>query len=167
MMGLVPRLRQLWFPKEFRIGAPGPLLPDLAKIMDLSKHLKQERLPDAQATDESRLAFMAQLATGVWRLRNKMTDRDSGYPLEGMRKAFRHLESVWDVISQAGIDIQDHTGADYDSGMSLNVIAFQPESGLMKEIVIETIKPSVYLKNRRIQIGEVIVGRPLREGSVS
>jgi hypothetical protein len=84
------------------------------------------------------------------------TDR----PLDEMRRAYRHLESVMDVAREAGLEIQDHTGAPFHSGMALQVLAFQPTPGVQREKVEETIKPTIYLNGTMIQMGEVIVATP-------
>jgi hypothetical protein len=59
------------------------------------------------------------------------------------------------------LQIQDHTGNPYDSGQSLEVLAFQPTDGITNEVVIETVRPSLYLQGHRILKGQVIVGSPL------
>jgi hypothetical protein len=89
-----------------------------------------------------------------------MIDPQTGRPREEMRRAYRHVESIWDALVEAGIQIQDHTGMLFDSGMSLRVIEFQPTAGLGREQVLDTIKPSVYYDGQLIQMGEVIVGTP-------
>src|SRR5205823_4748853 len=102
----------------------------------------------------------ADVGTGLWRLRQKMVQPGTDRPLDEMRRAYRHLESIWDALVQAGVEILDHTGALFDSGMSLRVIAFQPTPGLGHEKVIETIKPTIYYAGQPIQVGEVIVETP-------
>jgi hypothetical protein len=86
------------------------------------------------------------------------TDR----PREEMRRVFRHVESGWDVLAQAGVEILDHTDAPFSPGQSLKVIEYQPTPGLGREKVLETIKPTVYLKKHMVQMGEVIVGTPVQ-----
>jgi hypothetical protein len=78
-----------------------------------------------------------------------------------LRGAFRHLESVWDALGEMGIEVLDHTGAPYNSGLELEVLAFQPMAELAGEQVLETIRPSVYINARKLQTGQVIVGTPL------
>ena len=56
--------------------------------------------------------------------------------------------------------IQNHTNEPFDSGQSLEVIAFQPSAGISREVVVETIRPTVYLKGIRIQMGQVVVATP-------
>ena len=111
------------------------------------------------SSDEHAL-FLAELGTGLWRLRQRMVQPGTGDPSEQLRWAYRHFEAVWDVLTQAGVEVQDHTGAPFDPGMALKVIAFQPTTGIEREMVTETIRPSMYYKGRSIQMGEVIVGTP-------
>jgi len=102
------------------------------------------------------------LCIGLWRLRRRMIDPDTDRPLEDMRKPFRHLESVWDTLAEAGVDIRDHTNElvpEYGS-IGLNVLAYQPMPGMTRERVIETVKPSIYVGERLVQMGQVIIGTP-------
>ena len=75
-------------------------------------------------------------------------------------KRDRHLETIWDNLSQEGIEIVEHTHKPFDPGMSIKVLAYQETPGLERETIIETIKPTIYNKDDRIQMGEVIVGTP-------
>jgi hypothetical protein len=158
---MIANLRQLKYPAEFRIQPP--LWP--ADLSGLMQKISATSLPECAAVTASedadfskeRMHFLAEVGTGLWRLRQRMVQPGTVRPLEEMRRAFRHLESTWDVITQAGVEIQDHTGALYDSGMSLKVIAFQPTQGIGREKILETIKPTIYYKGHPIQMGEVIV----------
>jgi hypothetical protein len=58
------------------------------------------------------------------------------------------------------VKIQNHTSEPFDSGQSLEVIAFQPTAGISRDVVVETIRPTVYLKGIRIQMGQVVVATP-------
>lgn len=157
-------VRQHLYPLEFRIGPPAwpdelaTLLERLAKG-DLVGPPAESR-SDAVEAERQHARLLADVATGLWRLRQRMVDPETGRPLEEMRRAFRHLESVWDALAGAGVEIQDHTGAPFRSGLALRVIAFQPTEGFDTEKVIETVKPSIYYKGRSVQMGEVIVGTP-------
>jgi hypothetical protein len=107
----------------------------------------------------------AVVATGLWRLRNKMVDPVTGRARPELRALYRHVESVWDALLRAGIEVQGHDGARFDAGLSLSVVAFQPTAGIERECVIETVRPSVYRSGRLIQQGEVIVGTPAAAGA--
>lgn len=163
-MTLTDGIRQLMFPKEFRIEEP-TCLPDAVESLEqvielLVRQLDTRRLEGNSATAAHRNAFLIDLATGLWRLRQKMIQPESGKPLEEMRRAYRHFESVWDALLQEGVKVYDHTGEDFDAGKSLKVLAFQPTHGLRRERVTETIKPTIYINDDLAQMGEIVVGTP-------
>jgi hypothetical protein len=93
-------------------------------------------------------------------MRNKMVQPGTDVPLPEVRGLYRHLESTWDALAGAGVEIQSHDGTAADPGLSLSVVAYQPTPGLDRDRVIETIRPTVYHHGRVIQQGEVIVGTP-------
>jgi hypothetical protein len=113
------------------------------------------------STEEEWTKLIRQLGTELWRLKMKMVDQ-SGDPLEEMKRAYRHVNSAIDLLTDAGFEISDHIGKRYDQGMSLDVIAFQPASDIDSDTIIETIKPSIYYRGKPIQSGEVIVATPLK-----
>jgi hypothetical protein len=164
---LLAAVRQWRFPAEFRIRAarwPAPLVPFLealagaAPVQRPADDTKVAEPPAASpALDD---AALAALATGLWRIRNRMLEPGTDRPRDSMKMAFRHLESTEDVLREAGIETQDHTGSNYDLGLSLTVLAFQKTPGLARDTIIETVKPSVYRGKLCIQGGEVIVGVP-------
>lgn len=159
-MAILSGLRQLQYYREFRIRparAAAGIQDVLAKLEEIAEAAAREpREARPRTKDEKR--FLAEMSTGLWRLKQKMVRPGTDHPLEETAMAYRHLESVWDVLSEAGIKIQDHTGRPYDSGLSLEVLAFQPTPGIERERIIETISPSVYLDGEPIQRGTVIVG---------
>ncbi len=104
--------------------------------------------------------FAAAVATGLWRMRNRMVEPGTDRPLPDLRPLYRHLEATWDALTSAGIEIQSHDGDLADPGLSLSVVAYQPTPGLDRDRIVETIRPTVYLGGRIIQQGEVIVGTP-------
>ena len=162
-MSIIAKLRQLKFPKEFRIPPPilsKEIISTLEIINNKIQELQQIDFETSATTEKEKNQFLSDVATGLWRLKQKMVKPGTTKPLEEMSRAYRHLESIWDTIVQTGVNIKDHTGDLFDSGMSIKVIAFQPTKGLSREKIIETIKPSVYHKDKRIQMGEVIVGTP-------
>lgn len=116
--------------------------------------------PEEPSAADQLLGVIPDVATGLWRLRQKMTDPANGEPLDEMRSAYRHLESTWDAFAQANLLIVDHTGHLFNSGMALKALAFQPTPGLERETIIETIRPSIFLGTQCLQVGEVIVGVP-------
>lgn len=164
-MRFTDSLRQLRFPPEFRIAPPAEGEDTAALLERVAKLLAQEaaspKRPRVDPEAESQRArFLADLATGMWRLRNKLVDPATGKPVEEVRRAYRHFEAVWDLLAKARVQVYDHTGEDFDPGQTLKALAFEPRSGLRKPRVLETIKPTVYVGDDLVQIGEVFVGTP-------
>jgi len=157
-------LRQSLVIREFQIHpaiSRSGLENELCEITKLLEKLDNEHGEDPPPADwAEKLRFLADVVTGVWRLRRRMCQPGSDRPREEMRREFTHLLSIWDALRQNGFLIQEHTDKKFDTGLSLKVMAFQPTPGLTYEKVIDTIKPSIYFQNRQIQMGEVIVGIP-------
>ncbi|MEX5635074.1 hypothetical protein [Parafrankia sp. FMc2] len=109
---------------------------------------------------------VAELATGLWRLRRRLSDlaggsdRTKSAGSADTRRLQRQLDSLWGTLTAAGVEIQEHDRTRYDSGLDLQVLEFQQTAGLSGEIVLETLRPSVYLHGQRVQTGEVVVGIP-------
>lgn len=171
----IDSLRQRLHPREFRIARPTSVKKLLALLDQFvvasqpkapSAAIVPARIPSAGASAISvetgdLLKFFANLGTGMWRLRQKMVLPESNEPLPEMQRAWRHFDSLWDLVGQIGLEIQDHTGTAYHAGLSLSVVAFQPTEGITEERVLETIRPSIYFEKRLLQMGEVIVGSPV------
>lgn len=161
---LPPTLRQLAFPSEFRIAAP--VWPDetLAVLLDAAEMIDIGQTSNSPKTVDARL--LAELSTGLWRMQQKMLKPGSEQPLDEMRRPYRHLETVWDILTQAGIEVHNHTGERTPQGgaYSLKVLAFQPTPGITHNTVIETIKPSIFYQSQLVQMGEVIIGTPENSG---
>jgi len=160
-MKLLSALGQWQFPKEFRIGEP--ILPQ--DLLDKFEQLEENFSAPQQEGIPTKL--LEEVGTGLWRLRQKMLQPGTDQPLDEMRRAYRHLESIWDALAQADIQIRDHTGELVPEGgiFSLKVLAYQPKAGISHEEVQETIRPSIYYKDKMIQMGEVIISKP--EGDIS
>lgn len=122
--------------------------------------------PDNSSNELSRrekdlLKLLADVTTGIWRIKNKFSDVDiDGLPDE-IKKAHRHHESICDMLKNAKVEIRDHTGEKFPQGNpALKVIAFQPTPSVQYEVIAETIKPTIYYNGRLIQMGQVIVEIP-------
>jgi hypothetical protein len=106
------------------------------------------------------IAFWVDLAAAAWKLRQKTSDPVTHGTREEFRHLTRYVDAIWDALASVGLEIQDHTNEPFDSGQSLEVLAFQPTAGITRETVTETIRPTIYLKGHRLQMGQVIVATP-------
>lgn len=158
-MPLLEDLRQLLYPKEFRIA--DPKWPELSGVIaDVLTAFQSQPLAEHPPPDDRLLGLIVDVGTVVWRLQRRSAAEVQ--PAENLRRISRDLESAWYAFREAGIEIKDHTGEIYDGGMALRVLAFQPTAGLSRDQVIETIKPTIYHKDRILRVGEVIVGTPVK-----
>jgi hypothetical protein len=158
-------LRQLLHKRPFRIQAPmwTPELEDAIKI----RLLPPEREKPLESPDASRQAETRELtellrlqANGLYRIRTRMPAPGAPNAADAVRRARGHVESTWDAVKKAKVEIHDHTGERYVDGMAVKVLAFQPTAGITFDAIIETVKPSIFYRDKLIQMGEVVVGTP-------
>jgi len=156
----IDNLKQwLYYPQEFRISAPEyhGLSESLEALAGLAEKIEASSQTKSK-TEEELLDMAADVGTLVWRIQHRLdATEELSKPLQ---KLSRDIERTWDALTQGGIEIKDHTGGDYEGGMALRVITSQPVSGLARRQIIETLKPTIYYKDRIIQMGEVIIGIP-------
>lgn len=110
------------------------------------------------------LDFITLLAIEIWRL-EKRFEKTKGDTTKGKKSGIAsigdQIQRIKDVLKKQEVEICEHTGTIYNDGLSLKVLHIEEIDGLPegKMQIIETIKPSVYLKGKVIFLGEVIVGK--------
>lgn len=160
LSNLLGSIRQWRYPKEFRI--PTPTLARQAR-QDLTNLVNRLTTPTSRAPSADGLGspkLVVEVATALWRLREKLVQPGTDQPREEMRSAYRYFESAWNTLTEAGLEILGHDGESYHAGMALEVLAFQPTPGIARQIITETTKPSIYYQGHLLQMGVVIVGIP-------
>jgi hypothetical protein len=159
---MLENLRQLSYPKSFRIDDRG--WPDLSELFASLSSLLNSK-DNQPVTDDDKqldlLKLVGEIGTIIWRLQKRSAAEID--PPEKIRRVSRDIESASDILCQGDIEIRDHTGQIYDGGMGLRVIAYQPMPGLSRAKIIETIRPTIYYRNKIVRIGEVIVGTPEKD----
>ncbi len=134
-------------------------------IRDAQRRRDQTRKPapsHAVSEDEGKkLKALANIAINTWRAERRILNSETREPKEGMQLIHRDINAIREVLEkQLGLEIKDPIGQTYDSGMALNVVASEPMAGINKDIIKETIKPTILWNGQFLQIGEVIVGTP-------
>ncbi|WP_245685521.1 hypothetical protein [Streptomyces yerevanensis] len=165
-------LGQLKHPPEFRVPPPflDPAQADWAASVlaevEAAETLAEQAagtpgIPDGAGSDA-----LLGAALGIWRALRKL-DQGAG-PLSAaeLRQVRRQVHASRQALADDGLEIQEHDGAPFDSGLSLEVLVFEEQPGLTREVVLETVRPSVYFRGERIQMGQVIVGRPAPEDAL-
>jgi len=150
-----------WFlyPREFRVSSP----EDICLSIQVDKPFDipvMEPLAIIQGKEEL-LDMVADIATLIWRVQKRLYN--IGKLPKELNRISRDLESTEHALNQGGIEIKDHTGQDYVTGMSLRVIASQPLENISSNKIIETLRPTIYYKDKIIQKGEVVIGVPQKE----
>jgi hypothetical protein len=123
---------------------------------------------DADASGELRVALLgtAALATALWRIQVKLTRNPALELPPPLRHLRRHFQAAWDALAECGIEVKDPVGEPFSPGLQhMRVIAFEAKPGMEKERIDETVKPAVYYRGKLIQHAEVIVARPVDEGT--
>lgn len=147
--------------KIFRIGERGD--PEAATIIGAPEPPPQ----DGRLRFEFRSTLIVDLANVAWSLQRKSRDPITNERKEEFRSIARYIEQLSECLEELGVKIQNHTNEAFDSGQSLEVIAFQPSAEISDDVVIETIRPTVYLKGIRIQMGQVVVASPEQAGEAN
>ncbi|WP_405821765.1 hypothetical protein OG705_18490 [Streptomyces sp. NBC_00838] len=102
---------------------------------------------------------LADAATNLWRAQRRLT-RQGEAASSRSRQTGRYLRSCREALDDAGLLVQEHEGDAFHTGRSLEALTFEEDPSLTAEKVLETIRPTIYLHGRRIQMGQVIVGCP-------
>ncbi|MEV5834890.1 hypothetical protein [Nocardia sp. NPDC052112] len=146
--------RQHRYHRAFRIAAP------------MWDEPGRERLRQLLATADTQVGAplderaLADAATNVWRAERKLR-KAPDWQDASARQARRYLTQSRDALAAAELVVQEHDGDVLHPGRSLDVLAYQDDPTVSEETVTETVRPTVYFQNRRIQLGQVIVGRPV------
>jgi hypothetical protein len=130
------------------------------EIQETTNLLTSPTVPEVSerktANDEV-LHTLVTISTALWRIKTKLDNETiNGLPQQ-LRHLPRHIQAAWDALSSGAIEIKDPTGKPYVPGMAVNVIAFQPTEGVTFKFILETIKPSIFYRDRLIQRADVIV----------
>ena len=101
--------------------------------------------------------LISTLSIELWRL-DKRIDKVKSSIDSSITDQFQRIK---DMLRKQEIEMCEHTGTDYNDGMSVKVLHVEEVDNLppgnMK--IIETVKPSIYYRGQVISHGEVIVGK--------
>ncbi|WUH98917.1 hypothetical protein OHR68_36305 [Spirillospora sp. NBC_00431] len=151
-------LRQRRHHRAFRIGPPGWDDERYARLEGMLAALEETE----KALDGLDEKLLADAATNLFTASRKLSrpGQDGRRLPKEARDAGRWLVKCDETLARAGLRIQGHDGDAYHPGRSLRALGFEDHLTLETETVVQTMRPTIYLHGRRIQIGEVIVGRP-------
>lgn len=105
------------------------------------------------------------LITNLWRTRSRIIDVATNEPKEelskeDLKKIVRYIDFMMESTKSMGFEVKDRTGETFSYGMTENVVASQSQDGITSEIIVETLKPTIYWKTQIAQQGEVVIATP-------
>jgi hypothetical protein len=146
-------------PRQFGAGQDATPLGAAGQPEELES--RNDIPPTIMAIDGAQfLAFLGDVATNAWKGQVRLSKWPSAELPAERKRLERHFESILSSLERFGVRVTDHTGQPYDYGQLLKVVAAQPQEGVAKEVVTETIRPSVHWREQLIQHGEVIIATP-------
>ncbi len=111
--------------------------------------------------------FLKAIANSAWRLKRRMVDSSTDEAKDEFASLYRHVEAIYDALRDVNLEIRDHEGEKYNVGSALDVVASEKRADLRREEIIETVKPTLRLGGKPLQLGAVIVGVPNDDGEDS
>lgn len=133
----------------------------LAIVMTAKPARHAEKSHDNSSMVEIEMKTLASIATYTWKAKSRLEDVGGVEQSEVLKRVSGDIGRIWNVlVDDLGLEIKGHTGDFFDYGLPLKVVTTQPTAGITKERVIETIKPTIYWRNKIIQRGEVVIATP-------
>jgi hypothetical protein len=122
-----------------------------------------------RVSPEDLMKCITTVATNSWKMKSRVFN-EKGKPREeikkdDIKKLARHLDSIFEAFNGMGIEIRDRTNETYDYGLPDTIVSSAPRAGLSKELIVETIRPTIYWQNQIVQAGEIVIATPIEEKS--
>lgn len=141
-----------------------PKLKELAGVELLGKEkgaaLTTEHMEKLRERQDAWTSAFCEIAIHAWRARRRMIDKHTGEVKEEHKATHRSIEGILTTLEGVGFVLRDREGDGYDYGLPEKVIASEKRPGISREIVAETIRPSVFYRDQLIKPGEIIIATP-------
>lgn len=130
-----------------------------ARPAQISEPVDASPVPGPRQGDESPLAMAAvvRTATHLWRARRYLASAGDN---PDARRSAREMDAALQALADTDLVVEDYDGQLHHEGMALEVLAHQEQAELERDTILSTIRPSVYVGDRCVQPGQVIVGVP-------
>ena len=141
-----------------------PKLKEMAATELLGKEkaggMISEQLDKLRERQDGWTSAFCEVAVHAWRARRRMTDKHTGEVKDEHKATHRSIEGIIASLQGIGFELRDREGEGYDFGLPEKVIASEKRSGISREIVAETIRPSIFYHDQLIKPGEIIIATP-------
>ena len=140
---------------------PNPsLIPPVdlpAEARQMAELIKSTSENDVASDDELRIAC-TDIVILAWRLKKRL-EQTSEESAES-KILQRHVSGIISTLGSIGFVARDREGEKYDYGLPEKVVVAEKRPGISGEMVAETIRPSVFYKDRLIRAGEIVIAVP-------
>ncbi|MCX6973107.1 MAG: hypothetical protein NTZ94_02205 [Verrucomicrobia bacterium] len=148
------------------LSLPKASFPDSAELLKNLDKMKENSLDSSGITlPVSFVEKIISIAINIWRIQSRILSSETGDPKEEIqssevRKIARNMESITNCFQDIGLEIIDRKGQQFDYGLPEKVVTAKQTPGISKEIVLETIIPTIKWKDK-IFAGEVEIATPI------
>lgn len=111
--------------------------------------------------DGKALSALCDIAVHAWRLQRRMTHRATKEVREEHRPLSRHVTGILDALENLGLTLRDRESEAYDYGLPEKVVAAERSANVTREVVLETVRPTLFFRNEILKPGEIIIALPL------
>ncbi len=143
--------------------SPNSLLnpPDWpTEMAALQRLAAQEVLVGVQEYQTKSATAFCEIAIHAWRMQRRMTDRVTREIKEEHRAMHRSVAGILEALSIMGFTLRDREGEFYDYGLPDKVVAAEKRAGISREMVVETIRPSILFQDQLVKPGEMVIAVP-------
>jgi hypothetical protein len=133
---------------------------DLAKEATAMRNLAGGVVADMREFEQKFSRAFCDIAIHAWRAERRMKDRVSGEVKEEHKATHRSVAGILESLKGLGYELRDREGEGYDYGMPEKVVAAEKRAGLSRELVAETIRPSILLHGQLVWPGEIVIAVP-------
>lgn len=154
-------------------------MPAFPSASEFSKELSQQVTQNAMSEIPGKVTVVEKLpdnyvkavisiATYAWRIRGKVADSsgdlNSDCSKDDIKKVLRYVDGIVDALAGIDIDIKDRTGQPFDYGLPEKVVTAVAQPGICREMIRETLRPTIYWRSQIVQQGEIILATPEEPG---
>jgi molecular chaperone GrpE (heat shock protein) len=89
-----------------------------------------------------------------------MLDPDTKQPRAEMKRPYMTVRRLAEQLAQAGVEAIEYENEPFDDGLAMDVLAWEPTEGATEDYILETSRPAIIWRGRRIQQAQVVVATP-------
>jgi len=139
--------------------------PDWPKEMPALQRLAAAEVAVVREFEQKAASTFCEIAIHAWRMQRRMTDRVSKEVKDEHKTMHRSVAGILESLTSIGFSLRDREGEFYDYGLPEKVVAAEKRAGISREMVVETIRPSIMYGDQLVKPGEIVIAVP-EEASV-